>query len=375
MPIAIQPYTPDLVPAVRAFNARLQAGGVPPALQFAEQPTPPWLPRLPGRKIYQEFFLAVDGADVRGGFILKHQPFSLAGQMEDVPFYHGPVSEGIVNRAFATVGVQMVRAALKAEPRLFALGMGGFDRPLPQMLKALGWRLEAVPFAFFVCRPSRFFRHVTALNQTPARRLAMRVASWTGGGWVGVKALQSWRASAPSASLESDVVEEFSGGAAGWVDELWERARRQYSLAAARDAETLEILYPARESRFLRLRVRRAGMTVGWAVMLDTQMRADPHFGHLRLGSIVDAWAHPDDADAVIWAARRWLSRRGVDLIVSNLSHAAWVRAMRRAGFLNGPSNFIFGASKALCDRLGPDHVAVPHLHWTRGDGDGPIHL
>jgi hypothetical protein len=146
-------------------------------------------------------------------------------------------------------------------------------------------------------------------------------------------------------------------------------------LAAARDAATLDVLYPAGHSRFQRLRVRRAGATIGWAVMLDTRMQADPHFGDLRLGSIVDAWAHPADAPAVIWAARQWLRRRGVDLIVSNQSHAAWVQGLRRAGFLNGPSNFIFGASRALCDRLGPDQTAVRHHHWTRGDGDGPIHL
>ena len=373
MPISIRPFTSEWIPAVRGFNGRLKTGGVEPALFFPEHPTPVWLPRLPGRDVYQEYFLAVDGDQVRGGFILKRQPFWLSGQLKELTFYHGPVSEGIVDRAFASVGVMMLRAALKAEPRLFALGMGGVDQPLPVMLKALGWRLELVPFAFHVHRPAKFLTNVGALNANSARRTISRVAAWTGLGGLGVSAVQAGRARKPQPSVDAEVFSAFSGPGSEWIDGLWNAARQAYAMIGARDRSTLSVLYPEHDARFHRLRVRRGAEPVGWAVVLDTQKKGDRHFGDLRLGSIIDAMARPDDASAVVWAARRFLKARGVDLVISNQSHHAWVSALRSAGFLTGPSNFAFAASKALVADLGVS--TVQDVYVNRGDGDGPIHL
>jgi hypothetical protein len=64
-----------------------------------------------------------------------------------------------------------------------------------------------------------------------------------------------------------------------------------------------------------------------------------------------------------------------VDLIVSNQSHAAWCAALRRAGFLQGPSNFLFSASKELAKLLDPLPANIAHIHFTRGDGDGSVSL
>jgi hypothetical protein len=108
-------------------------------------------------------------------------------------------------------------------------------------------------------------------------------------------------------------------------------------------------------------------------VVLDTQKQRDRHFGDLRLGSVVDVLARRADAPHVVWAARCFLKDRGVDLIVSNQSHAGWADALRTAGFLSGPSNFAFAASKALAEELGS--ATVRDVHLNRGDGDGPIHL
>ncbi len=143
MAIAIQPYSADLIPAVKGFNQRLVAGGVAPEFHFPENNIPHWLPKLEGRRIHQEYYLAVDGDCVRGGFILKYQDFFFHGKPQPVVYYHLPISEGIVNKAYAGVGVHMLRSALKLQPMLFALGMGGFDRPLPQMLKDLCVKLRA----------------------------------------------------------------------------------------------------------------------------------------------------------------------------------------------------------------------------------------
>src|SRR5215470_17866844 len=124
MAVTVQPYTEDRVAAVKAFNQRLATGGIPREFQFPESSIPYWLPPQNGRRIYQNYYLAIDGDMVRGAFILKYQDFLLNGQTRPVVYYHLPISEGIVNKAFASVGVHMLRSAMKIEPMLFALGMG-----------------------------------------------------------------------------------------------------------------------------------------------------------------------------------------------------------------------------------------------------------
>jgi hypothetical protein len=369
MPISIQPYTEDKIAAVRAFNARLAAGGIAPEFHFPEHPVPHWLPKKDDRHIYQEYFLAIDDEFVRGGFILKYQEFLLGGKTQVLAYYHLPVSEGIVNRKFAGIGVHMLRSAMKMQPTLFALGMGGFDRPLPTMLKALRWEMAMVPFFFQVNHPSRFLRQIAPFRSSSARRAAAGLAAFTGAGWLGIKALQRIHSrDIPGTSIE--VIPSFGS----WADDLWQRCSGSYALIAKRDSATLNILYPGGKS-FVCLRVAGADRIAGWAVVLDTQMRNNKYFGNLRVGSIADCLAAPEDAPAVVGAAARALQTRGADLVIANHSHPAWRQAFRSAGFLEGPSNFIFAAAPALAEKLQPFDSKQLDAYLNRGDGDGPVNL
>ena len=155
------------------------------------------------------------------------------------------------------------------------------------------------------------------------------------------------------------------------IGQIWPRSQAAYRCAAVRDLETLKLLYDDEGARFHRLKVTHDASPVGWAVMLDTQMRGSSHFGDLRVGTVVDCDAIPGYAGRVALAARRYLSSRGVDLILTNQSHGTWIEAYSSAGFLSFPSNFIFAACKELAAAIGPGAA----YHMTRGDGDGPIHL
>jgi hypothetical protein len=368
MAIAITPYTAEWTPAVRAFNQRLAAANVAPEFRFPESHIPAWLPKKQGRRIYQELYLAVSGDDVRGAYILKFQDFSLCGTVRPIAYYHLPLSEGIVDRAFSSVGVQMLRSAMKAQPHLYCLGMGGFDRPLPQMLKASGWHLEAVPFYFRVRHAARFLREIAPLRRTAGRRLLADFAAFTGIGSAAFGLLQNIGRSASDRSVTAEPLTGF----AGWADELWEKSRRYYPMIASRDSATLETLYPAGEP-FIRLQLRRSGQVIGWAVALNTAMRGNKYFGNLSLGSIVDCLALPEDAGAVLQASARWLDDLGADLIVCNHADAAWTSALKGAGFLAGPSNFIYAASKPLHELTACTKGQGRYL--MRGDGDGPVNL
>ncbi len=367
MAIVIQPYLPEHEPAVQEFNRRLQATA-DPDLVFYKTSAPQWLPKLGDHPLYNEYFVAVEAGVIRGAYGLKHERVFVPGKGDiAIACYHHSLSEGIVNRSFPSVGGLLARDALSRQPLLYTLGMGGYDRPIAKILKALGWSLALLPFFFKVVHPSRFLKEMQALRTSPLRRILMDVGAATGLGWVAFRAAQNAKRTRwpRSAGVNVTRVPEFSG----WADPLWLRVREQYRMAAVRDSATLSRLYPAADQHFTRLRIRRNEIDIGWAVVAER--RKDSKYGSMNVGSIVDCWASPEDAITVIQAATHELEAQSVDLIVSHQSHVAWGHALERCGFFKGPSNFIFAASKKYAAALHPFVENSGAFHITRADGDG----
>ena len=356
MAIEIVPYLPAHQAAVRRFNQRLAAAGAEPEMRFPETPEPGWLPGM-------ELFVAVEGDEVRGGYILRRQSFSLGGAMEAAAHYRLPLSEGLVNRAYATLALRLVRDALAREPRLYALGMGGRDNPLPQMLQRLRWRLAEVPFYFKVPHPYHFLREIRTLRRSTLRHLACDAAAFSGAGWLAMRL--AGLAGRTAGAAPQEMPRSFTG----WADAVWQNCHAAYGMIAVRDAATLEEIYSPFDARFLRVRTADA-----WALLLDTPMREHKQFGDLRVGTIVDGLApSADSAAAMVRTAARWLEERGVDLIISNQLHHFWTAALVQGGFRQGPSNFLLALSPALAACMGSRTDS--EIHMNRGDGDGPIHL
>ncbi len=365
--VTIAPYSEKDIPAVKEFNRRLQAAGAPEDFAFSETHVSHWLPPNGNPPVYNEFFLALENGVMRGAYALKHQEFWLYGEKRPLIYYHHPVAEGIVDKKYAPVGPYMLMHVLRAHPRLFALGMGGYDRPLARMLTALKWENCAIPFYFRVNHPARFLREMRPLRQSAAKRAMAELAAFTGAGWLGLRTLHAIIGfEGLRAVTDVTVVDEFQD----WADEVWEQCGAAYALVAVRDARSLQALYPAVNRNFIRLKIASGGRIVGWAVAADVQKRGHPHYGDLRVGTILDGMARPAHAKLVIAAATRLLLDRGVDLITSNQSHEAWQQALKSCGFLKGPSNFIFATSKKLSVMINPLEEVVPRSHINRGDGD-----
>jgi hypothetical protein len=371
MSIRIREYDEGLAPALAEFNERLRAGGNDTRFPSANVRT--WLPTTPENPVYYQYYLAVDdqGA-VRGAYILKQQDFWLKGRSVSVGYIGLPVSEGIVNRAYAPVGVRLLVDAVRKQPLMYGLGMGGAQERLPQLLRAFGWSSFSVPFFFRILHPYRFFRNIVYPRRSTAARLFADAVALSGLGWAAVKGLHAawYRGAPPANSLDCRLVDHFGD----WADHLWAACRGHYGLCAVRDCRMLELLYPS-DQPFLRLQVCESGKVIGWAVLLNTAFRDHRQFGQMTVGSVVDCLALPENAAKVIAAATRFLRGLGPDLIVSNQSHAAWCGAFRAAGYMRGPSNFLFAASKELTQLLRSANVEDSDLHFMRGDGDGPINL
>lgn len=371
MTLEIVTYSAEHVPAVKALNARLREGGVA-LFQFPESHVSWQLPKIDGRETYEEYFLARENAWVRGGYILKQQPFWINGGLRSIGYLQLPLSEGIVDRVHSRVGVYLIADATRRQPLLYALGMGSMDARYVQMMQVHGGQAHAVPFYFRVTRPTRFFRQIAYLRTTAFRKQLLDALAVSGVGGAAVRCAQAarrhrlWRDHA----LEVEVIRQFGD----WCDGLWARCKSEYVMAALRDRATLAILYRD-DDRFIRLKVSRDGVAIGWAVVLATQMCGHKYFGHMKVGTVVDCLAARNDAEPTIAAATRYLEQAGVDVIVSNQSASTWRRALRRNGYLGGPSNFIFAASKELARLLDGVHATFDRIHLTRGDGEGPSTL
>jgi hypothetical protein len=365
-------YAEQHVSQVRAFNERLRLGGS--SFQFGAVPSRDEVFIGTANEIRSEHFLALDedGA-VRGAYTLVFQRFLIGGAAEQLAFLQLPISEGSVNPAFGAVGLLLLKDALRRSPLLFGLGMGGINRPLPKLFRALGFLVCEVPFFFHVLRPRAFLRNATALRNRPYLRGISQVAAATGAGDLAFGVVNAVRLlhAIPRRSLRVDPIAEFEAV----TDEIWKSAASNYSCIAIRDRETLNYLYPTRDSRYHRLLVYEGNHAAGWALVTDSQMHGHNHFGDMRVGAIVNCLAYTGCEDAVIGAASYYLRDRGVDLIVANQLHPAWGRSFDRAGYLKYRSNFVFAASPALTNRIKAHDSAFERVHMNRGDGDGAYNL
>jgi hypothetical protein len=376
----IRPFTPELEPKVRAFNERLEAGGS--HFAFPRTPADVWLPKKGDtQRTFMEAFVSTDAeASVRGGYVVKHQPFWVAGSghgvEQNVDNLQLPLSEGSVDPKFSGVGVQILAHVQKQYPLLYCLGMGGLENPLPMMLKSMGWTLVLVPFLFRVTRGRGFLRNISVLRTSASRRIAADILACSGLGGLVLRSMHIAR-TRPSIARFTYVADEVPGFDA-WADVIWGEARAACTLCANRSAAELELLYPRDKEACIRVRVSHAGKPVGWAVVFATGMTKHRQFGAMKLGTVIDCLAVPGHEGAVVRAATRALRKRTVDLVATNQLHHAWVTAFRHAGFLSGPSNYVFASSKKLTAAIAPwGEAELPksRVHITRGDGDGPIHL
>lgn len=108
----------------------------------------------------------------------------------------------------------------------------------------------------------------------------------------------------------------------------------------------------------------------GWIVVALKRMHDNPYFGDLTVGTLVDGFGQVAAVTALVTAGINYLAEIGVDLIVANFSHAAWVGACRRSGMLSGPSNyqaFVTAGGRPLLEESCPLH----DIHLTRGHSDG----
>jgi hypothetical protein len=356
--------------AVERLNAKLAEAGS--EWSFPWRVRPPDAEQLPA---WDESFVAVDGNEVYGGYILKHRQFFLEGRPVDLGALQLPLSLGEVDSDFAHVSVALLFDASRRSPYLYSLGLGSEDTKYARLLAAAEWRHITVPFYFSVKSANRFAQQIRLPAEKAQLQNVLRILGQArlAGAALGLRRIAS-RFRRRSSPIRPGGVRELADFERS-ADDLFAANVNSYVLVADRREATLRRLYPADDRRYIRLSVASEGDAIGWAVVLNTQMRNDKYFGDLRVGSIADCLSAPEDAGAVVAAADDFLTQQGVDIVVSNQLHPRWCDALETAGYERGPSNFFFYFSEQLAERLETIDDWLLGLHLNRGDGEGPAHL
>jgi hypothetical protein len=358
-------------PGARAFNARMRAAD---ALLFALPETAPANnPDTPAAGIeFRHFVVVDDGGEVRGGYFIRKQPFLVRGQVHDVGHYQAPLSEGIVDKRFASVGAVMLAHALGQQPLLFAMGMGSVDRPLPRMLSAMGWSILETPFYFLVLNGKRFLRNAGPLHQRIERRVAADVLAFSGLGGLGLKGLQIARSrNRFDGRYRQQPIQTFCG----WADQIWRESAAQYSLSAVRTADYLQFIYPKEQPAYYGVQLTEGDRPAGWVQMLECRPRDRSYFGEMRVAALVDGVGPATAIPSLIYSGVAAAKARHADIVISNQMHMDWITGLKGAGFWQGPSNYLLALSKGLRTLLDPLDEAIPRIHFNRGDGDGRVNL
>lgn len=361
----IVPFHKELEPRVREMNRRLMEGGQGqycyPETSIPDQ----------GKFLQRRYFVAVDAdSEVRGGYIVRRQPFHYQGTPFDLSFLKLPVSEGTIDKRFAQVGIEILEDASSRNSALFALGMGGIHETLPRILKKMGWHVREIPFLFKVYHARRVLRELPPIRNSKGllRHFSHRFSSCLASPAV---RLMFPRTRSPRGY---STIPEVSFG--DWADDIWERCRGDYDLLSERSEGTLREIYQPFSENLRIVRIEYQGKTIAWFAYLVTEMTRNSNFGNLRVATIVDGLAPLADLQHTWRAAIAHIESKKPDLLISNQQNWAWRKAAQACHFRSGPSNFAVAFSPALSESIPMnDSEFWDRLHINRGDGDGPIHL
>lgn len=371
MKSTIEPYRPEHVPAVRALNARLASGGS--AWSFYDSPDPQWLGgNFADSGVSRSYHLAIDEAGhVHGGFVKKRQMFRLGGEEIELLTWQGPVSEGLIDKRHARIGMQCLLALRDTNPLLF--GWGGSDR-LNQLLDAFGWIRWGTPLFLRIVSPARVLRKAPFVRKSKSWGRVADVLAGTGLGGAAIQAGQGLVAlheGGGRRGLQAHRVETFGA----WADEIWECSHQAYSWVARRDRAALDHLmgqpgWP--DARIFKL--MNGNALLGWFAVRISDLENDKRFGNLRVGSIIDALTVPGFETEAVSLAVQYLADEGADLIGGHLSHSVWKSAMRRAGFFEFAGQRPLYLAPDLVRRLAASGVtSSAQVHLMPIDGDGPM--
>ncbi|HTR79370.1 MAG TPA: hypothetical protein VMH39_14735 [Gemmatimonadaceae bacterium] len=354
--------------AIARLNARLSAKGAR-FLVYSEG-----VEQDRSRPITDRLYVSVDGEEIRGAVWLQEYPVRVGDRDVIMGSPKYLVAESLFDSRYVAVPRRLLIHCSQLQPLLIGLGYGGHGSSMARMLAAMRWEGQTVPFFFRIVSAGRVLRELAPIRSTAARRRVADAVRVTGLPDLVVSLMSgagALRAPRLGREIRVDEVAQFGP----WADDTWDRSARRYGFLTVRNHAMLCTLFPGTMPDITRLRVTRSGSDVGWAVVLlhDFAPEPDRRFGRLHVGMLADVLADPEDARIIVGAATEWLIAHGAEIIITNQSHVAWIAALRRAAFFEGPVNYASYRSPPVEQLLEASDLRGRGMHFTRGEGDGPI--
>lgn len=364
----IRPFKNENIKKVKEFNGRLKSKGQ--SSMFPDNPVPYMYPKENNNELYREYYLCIeDNKTVVGAYILQNQVFFINGKYQNLADFMLPISEGSINKNYNFVGLIIQNNALKKQPNLFALGMGGEKNKIYQIHKANKWRFFNIPFLFRIINFSSFIKNIKYFQNRKKLYFLLKILKKTliidliviiYNFFIDLKINKKFG--------EYSEIQKFSD----WSNDIWNKSKTQYDLIAKRDCNNLNVLY-ANNKNLIRLKIKKGHQTYGWCILKKSKLKNHNHFGDMQLGTIIDFLSLPKYEKNVVQAALYYFKENKVDLIVTNQANKKFINILQNYGFFKGPSNFDFAVSKSLSGEL--QNSNANKFHINRGDGDGPINL
>ena len=365
MKLSIEPFGPQHEAAAAAFNQRLSASGKPVIFFLPERSRA----TQTAHGVTVTDYVAVDAEGVvRGGFMSWEHSAIVGKSVRQVINIQSPLSEGIFDRAHVAVGPRLIQTAIQRTPYVYFVGMGSEDNPLPRLLKAMGFRVRAVPFFFRMIKPARCLRQLRPFRNSAWKRLLSNTAALSGIASLGAAVVHRMSGSASGAVSGYEMEEVSEWGP--WADDVWDGFAKGITFGVMRDAKAQGFFYPLKKGTPRVWKLLRDGAVDGWFGLMITRMSGNPYFGNLTVATLTDCIGSVSAVQAGCINAIGKARELGADLLIANLGHESVQRACVAAGYRQGPSNFQFATSKALTQEISANSAYV-----TRRDGDGLVNL
>jgi hypothetical protein len=340
--------------AVLAFNQRLMASGRAVPFLLNERGADD------GARVGTHYLLTQDDV-VRGGVLAVKHSATVAGKPRSVMNIQSPLTEAVADQRYATLSVWMFRELQRQFGFVYAVGMGGIDRPLPRLLASLKWRVELVPFRFVPLRPDRVASMPTVLARIPAplRPPAVHLTRLLGAPYRALLRLRS------SGRLHTDDPSK----AAPFMDAAWAGVSPLIAFGIDRvTADQPRLFSGANAEEMLRVH----GIDDAFAVVRTRVLGSASPFAGMRVATLLELVAPSVKArQALSRQVIACLADRDVDIAVGNFSLPEVLSALDGTGWLRGPSNYVAALSPAF-EAAG---VSVSTSYITRTDGDGRLNL
>jgi len=313
-----------------------------------------------------------DGATVVGAVDIKLQNYSVAGETTRIAVVKYPVSLGIVDPKYATVGVFIFTKLAQAYPLNFLLGMG---RPevsrIAQLVAAMGWTLNPIPYFLLPVRLGPLVQEAVSGRALLASlaRIVGALRLFDAGDALLRLAFSRRRRSGDGIRVES--VAEFDES----LDGFWRDYSQEVGFSLVRDRNQMNSIFPSHIPEFEKLALFRGDRLVGFAVLLVPDPEGPGRFSAMKIATLVEANFLDRYLEDGVAALTRYLVQRDLNAVIANTPHRKTILSLRNCGFIERLTSFYLATSRELQGFLDGHDVQLDDAIVTRGDGDGPIGL